>query len=45
LIEIRGEIEEIRKFNGKLRVNLYKSKTKNQNEKALKFKAGIEIQG
>jgi hypothetical protein len=39
LIEIRGEIEEIRKFNGKLRVNLHKSKTKDQNEK------GVEIQG
>jgi len=37
LIEIRGEIEEIRKFNGKLRVNLHKSKTKDQNEK------GVEI--
>ena len=31
--ENKGEIEENWKFNGQLRVNLYKSKTKDQNKK------------
>jgi hypothetical protein len=39
LNEIRGKTEENKKFNGKLRVNLLKSKTIDQNEK------GVEIQG
>jgi len=39
LIEIGGEIEENLKFNGQLRVNLHKSRTKDYNEK------GIEIWG
>jgi hypothetical protein len=33
LIEIKCEIEENWKFNGQLRVNLYKSKTNDQNKK------------
>jgi hypothetical protein len=39
LVEIRGEIGEIRKFNGQLRVKLKKSETNDQNEKS------VEIQG
>jgi hypothetical protein len=39
LVEIRGEIGEIIKFNGQLRVKLKKSETNDQNEKS------VEIQG
>jgi len=33
LIDIPGEIEEIWKFNGRLKVDLHKLKTKDQNKK------------
>jgi hypothetical protein len=37
MIEIMGEIKDNWKFNGKLTINLYKSKTKDQNEKGAKI--------
>jgi hypothetical protein len=39
LVEDRDEIENNWKFNSQMRINLYKSKTKDHNEK------GVEIQG
>jgi hypothetical protein len=43
LIEIMGKIEKNWKFNGQLRINLHKFKIKDQSEKALKSRAGIEV--
>jgi hypothetical protein len=43
LIEIKGEIEENYKFNGQLKAKFKKSETNNQNKKALKFGAEIEV--
>jgi hypothetical protein len=43
LAEIKGEIEVIWKFNGQLGAKLKKSNTKNQNKKALKSVADIEV--
>ena len=37
--ENRGEIKESLKFNGQLRVNLHKSKTKDQNKKDAKIRS------
>jgi hypothetical protein len=44
LVKDKGEIEEKIKFNSQLRVNLHKSKINDQNEKALKFRADVEVQ-
>jgi hypothetical protein len=37
MIEIMGEIKDKWKFNCKLTINLYKSKTKDQNKKGAKI--------